>query len=243
MTCHTPVRSMLLDRLVCCAFILMAGGTAAADPATDEEPWTEFQPAAANPRESTDTKREHRPLDLRLAGSAEWLFLTESDLKDTYGGIPLLGVECSVGIDREVRFFTAIGYGWATGDAYSGDPTFVDGEEYRLQTVSIRIGVLGNLSGFERLPVYLGLAFNPSWMEEQIPQTDGEGGQSERIHSGWGAGLRVSLVPEWRSADRRRAVGVEVGVGGSSGELTGSYQTHTVNLTGVSVRLYGALGL
>ena len=75
-------------------------------------------------------------------------------------------------------------------------------------------------------------------MEEKVPDVDEESGAPYLLARGWSKGMKLTLTPEWRSRDQRRALGLTFTWGGSSGEVGKGRDDHEVNLMGMGASLY-----
>jgi hypothetical protein len=53
----------------------------------------------------------------------------------------------------------------------------------------------------------------------------------------------LTLGPEWRTRDQRRAVGIEFGLGGCGADLGPGQGSHDVDLTGFHARAYVTMRL
>jgi hypothetical protein len=177
------------------------------------------------------------PLNFELAASYGYVVFTEDDMGDTYTGLPSFGLEASVGLSEEVRFILACRYGSTSGNPFYDTPGFTTGPDNELKVVPMLMGFRVDISEHPRFRVYFGLDFVASWIREEVPTSLGVESVVMEERSGLGLGVLMTLTPQWRSADDRYAIGVEIGAGGSSGEIGKGWDDHEVNLTGLSARL------
>jgi len=191
-------------------------------------------------------ERDRAPVDvsamgLELSLQAGYTAFSEQDLSDTYGGVPQVGVEASFGTSETARFLFGVRYGQASGDPFYDTPEFDGGGTARLRTLPITFGFKIHNDVNPRYRLYWGLFVEWAWMQETMSASGG--GPPEQSDQGWTKGLQFMVAPEWRSRDQRRAVGVAILYGGSSGKIgTGRYD-HEVNAIGGSVRLHYTLAL
>ncbi len=238
-----PVRP-LADRSVRCpaalpillsiVFLLMMPGSPLADP-SDEVGGDASAQDGAGP--SFDLGDLHTELGL----SAGYRILSEADMYDTYGGLPLFGVDLGVLFDDRTRFVMGVAYGTDSGDPYYDRPDFESGQPLELKTVPVHVGFRIDASENPRFGLHLGVGVEMAWIEELVPDPTFDGTYLSK--SGWAKGMRLSLTPEWRSADRRRSVGLSFEFGGVSGEIGSGHDTHEVNLIGYGARLHAAWAL
>jgi hypothetical protein len=183
------------------------------------------------------------PLDLSLLGfelsaHAGYAVFSEQDMYDTYGGMRQVGLEASVGVDADARFVIGVGYGSTTGDPFYDLPEFEGGSDVRLRTAPVTVGFKLNASRNPRYRVYWGMFVVCTWLEEKVPAVDAISADPYRTYDGWGMGYLTTIAPEWRSRDQRRAVGLTLHWGGSSGDVGRGHDKHHVNLVGPGARLH-----
>ena len=189
-----------------------------------------------------DPDAPERPgLDISTYGTELSLFagyqiLTEDDMSDTYGGLPRIGCEIGMLFDRRTRFVFGAAYARATGDPYHDSATFEDGEDLELTAVPVTVGFRIDASENPRFGLHIGMALEVARVEERIPAIYADGESLEM--SGWLTGMRLSMSPEWRSADLRSALGLDFEWGGVSGEVGSNRYDHEVNLIGFGARLH-----
>jgi len=177
-------------------------------------------------------------LETAVSVFAGYSIFNESDMYDTYGGIPQIGCELSVGLDEAADFVLGIRYGGISGDPFYDSPEFEGNEDVSLRAVPITAGFRINASKNPRFRLYWGACFEAAWMEERVPSFNPDSLDPRRTDRGWGKGMRLSLAPEWRSRDQRRALGLSFEWGGSSGEVGSGYHDHEVNMIGMGARLH-----
>ncbi|MBU0742517.1 hypothetical protein KKG45_05930 [bacterium] len=185
------------------------------------------------------------PVDLaslaaELSFFAGYAVFNEQDMYDTYGGMPQVGLEASVGTGEDVRFVLGIRYGAVSGDPFYDTPDFDGSGDARLRAVPVTAGLRVNASENPRFRLYWGACFEAVWMEEKVPDPDVDTAAAHRTDRGWGRGLQLSVTPEWRSHDQRRAAGLTLWWGGSSGKVGKGGQDHEVNMIGMGARLHYA---
>ncbi len=177
-------------------------------------------------------------LDLQLRVLAGYTVFFEEDMGDTYGCIPSVSVEASLGASERIRFVFGLGYGSTTGDPHYDSPEFEGGNDLRLRLLPVTVGLRANSSRNQRFRLDWGASFEAVWMEERIPDIDESSGAPYRNDRGWGKGIKFTLSPEWLSRDRRHALGLTFTWGGSSGEVGKGYKDHEVSLMGMGASLH-----
>ena len=215
--------------------LIQASGASAASPAGPaEELGNRGRRTTAEPVEPWETM----DLGTELSLSAGYRVFFEKDMGDTYGGMPLMMLEASLGMSETTRFVLGLGYGSRRGDPYYDSPEFEGDGDIALKALPISVGLRVNISRNPRFRLYWGASVEAVWMEEDVPDIDENTGASHRVDRGWGMGFTFSLTPEWRSADLRRALGLTFTWGGGSGEVGKGYEDHEVNLTGMGASLH-----
>jgi hypothetical protein len=162
----------------------------------------------------------------------------DDDIDSTYGVIPTgeLGVGWPIGGNTRLLLLT--GYGTRSGDPYRDRDVFESDSVSRVRIVPFTLEMRVDLSGRGPVRAILGLAAQTAWIEERIP---GWAGVESR--DGQGYGLLISLGAEWRPSDERRALSLDVALGGLAGEVEHDPNHHDVDLRGVTVRLGYSLAL
>lgn len=181
---------------------------------------------------------------------AEWDFslttvdFSDRDLEATYGSLTGAAIGASFLVAPQVRTFLSVGYGKKSGDPYYGLPGFAGGPEITLKTVPFLLGLKCDLARSTRIRVQAGCALMLAYVREGgVPFLDTNGHLNDAPVDNLLTGYRASFAPEWLLGDRLRAVGLEVGYGGVKGTLSNDSQSHDIDLTGLSGRLYLILGL
>jgi len=201
-------------------------------------------PAQIGSRESDRRDEQFEPtfrrstLDVEISLSAGYLIFFEEDMYDTYGGLPLLGAEALIGTRDAMNFVIGLGYGSNSGDPFYDSPEFEGGELVKLRAIPISVGFRTNSSLNPRFRLNWGACFEAVWMEERVPDLEEVSGESYRSDRGWGKGLTFRIMPEWRSLDQRRSLGLTFIWGGSSGSVGKGYDSHEVNLIGMGARVH-----
>lgn len=221
-------------------FILLPPPPVLADPFVDTDVNTEVG-GSRRVREREEPPPAPVALGLELSVQAGYTAFSEKDLSDTYGGMPQIGIEASIGTDETARFLLGLRYGRVTGDPFYDTPDF-DGEgSARLQAWPLTLGFKIHNDANPRYRLYWGALVEFAWTEEKIPSFDAL--SDHRIERGWTKGLLFMVAPEWRSCDQRRAVGLTFLYGGSSGKIGKGYDSYEINAIGTSARLHYTVSL
>lgn len=181
----------------------------------------------------------HDAMRLEVRGSVT--ALSDDDLDATYGVLPAgeLGVSWPLG--RQTRVAVSIGYASSSGDPYYDTPGFDAGHPARLRVVPLTFALRLASSGERPVRIVGGLAFQVAWIDERVPTDETASG----LHTltGDGAGLLVTVGPEWRLGRGRHVLSLEFALGGPSGEVHESNRRHDVDLRGFHLRCGYALAL
>jgi len=208
-----------------------------AAPIGDDDPPREVG-GSDRPREAQGPRLDLSSLKTEVSLFAGYSIFSDQDMYDTYGGIPQIGCEMSVGLDEAAEFVLGIRYGGVSGDPFYDSLEFEGNDDVSLRAVPITAGFRINASKNPRFRLYWGACFEATWMEERVPSFNPNSLDPRRTDRGWGKGMRLSLTPEWRSRDQRRALGLSFEWGGSSGEVGAGYHHHEVNMIGIGARLH-----
>ncbi|MEN8007786.1 MAG: hypothetical protein ABFS42_12270 [Candidatus Krumholzibacteriota bacterium] len=182
-------------------------------------------------------------LDARLALSAQYNHFTGEDMRDTYGGLPMIAAAFSFRASRYSRVFVSVGYGKQTGDPYYNTPGINAEDHIKVRYLPVQWGMKADLARSTRIHVYIGAAVELAWMEETIPLLGNEGTVAETSSTGINGGYNLTFGPEFVLGQGGRAVGLEIGWGGSKGSVTTRGHSHQIDMTGFRGRLYLALAL
>lgn len=218
---HPPDIALRIT-LGCLLWIGIASATATAD----ETPNPEFtNPDAVSPA-LADLVPE---LEFFVIGQR----FIDSEMNDTYGLMPTLGVGGNWAVNSEARFCLSIGYGWTKGDPFHDTPDFDGGDLLELCTIPLTCGIRV-ITSRERNPrVNCDIAVQAIWNRERY-SNDGESRDSFDSQIGF-----LFLVgPEWRLDDRDRGVGLQIGF-----TATGAHGENDPPLTGLLLKLYTVLPL
>ena len=199
--------------------------------------------SASSPGAGPGIISELNSLDTELDLSAQYTRFTGEDMRDSYGGLPVIAVGFSFQTSRKVRTFLSLGYGENTGDPFYGIPGFSDADNIKVRSVPMQLGMKVDLAQNRRIHVYAGAALEIAWMEETIHFLDDFGSVVNRSSSGINSGFHLTFGPEIVLGQGGQAVGLEVGWGGSKGTISTEGHKHNIDLTGYQGRLYFALGL
>jgi len=235
--CRGPLGFILPLSIV---FILLPPPALLAEPPDDAARSPEVG-GSREPREMDRPPVDLSAMGLELSLQAGYTAFSETDLSDTYGGVPQVGVEASFGTSEIARFMFGVRYGEASGDPFYDTPEFDGGGTARLRTLPITFGFKIHNAANPRYRLYWGVFVEWAWIQETMSATGGE--SPERTDQGWTKGLQFMVAPEWRSRDHRRAVGLTLLYGGSSGKIGTGRHDHEVNTIGGSVRLHYTLAL
>jgi hypothetical protein len=175
-------------------------------------------------------------LDSQLEVSFQYTRFTGQDMRDTYGGIPVVAAGYSCRMAPKTRLFMSLGYGEAQGDPYYDTPGINGPDFLKIRYVPFWLGVKTDLAKSTRVHVYAGVALEVAWMEES-------GQVLDAAATGINTGYQAFFGPQFVLGPRGHALGLEVGYGGSKGEVTAKGHSHDIDLTGFRGRLFLALDL
>lgn len=198
------------------------------------------------PASPIDEERPAPMQDLVTALSLDvgWSLLNNEDMRRTYGGLPWIQVTADFAVTPYSAIFLAAGYGKRGGDPYYDTIGSDADDALELAMLPLSLGIRTDWSRGGRVGVMTGAGFQLVHAWEQAPVADSlTGAVTDQTCTGWLTGVMLTIGPEWRSRDHRRALGLEVGIGGSKGEVTGASHRHDVDLTGIHSRLYYAFKL
>ncbi len=187
------------------------------------------------PSAGPTTEIEIPPLTFDVSVSYGYDLLTETDMSDTYQGLPNYGLELSIGFDENAALLFGVRHGSTEGDPFYNDPTFQSGVKNKLEVTPLSVGLKVNASEHPRLPIWLGGSFLAVWCRETTPGQDD--GLASQAQDGWGMGFRASVQPQWRSASDEYGVGLEISFGGADIDLNSSWYGHTASTAGVAAHL------
>lgn len=183
-------------------------------------------------------------LDAQLALALSWSLFQDPDMKQTYGGVPGVGLQIDFATSRESAVYLAAGFGRGRGDPYYDSAGFHDPDAVELQFLPLELGMRTHLAGHAQVGVNVGFGLQLVHVWETSPTLDTFSLTTANVrHAGWLTGFRLSFGPEWRSANRRRALGLSVGIGGSKGFLQGGHGRHDIDLSGIQGQIYHAIKL
>ena len=182
-------------------------------------------------------------LDTQLDLSAQYTRFTGEDMRDSYGGLPMVGVGFSFRATRNSRVFVSIGYGENTGDPFYSTPGIAAEDHIKVRYVPVQWGMKVDLARSTRIHVYAGIAVELAWVEETIPQLDDQGTAANLPSSGINSGYYLTFGPELVLGKSGHSVGLEIGWGGSKGTITTNGHAHQIDMTGYRARLFLALAL
>lgn len=182
-------------------------------------------------------------LEGQLALGVRYTWFTGEDMREVYGGMPVVELGFTARISRYSYFFTSVGYGRATGDFFDGTLDLDDDDMARIQTVPFQLGLKVDFARNSSLHVYGGFAVEIAWMEEEIPTLDYQSRLTTEPASGTNTGYALTFGPEFILGEKGNALGFEVGWGGAKGPVSTSGHSHDLDLTGLRGRVYFALAL
>jgi hypothetical protein len=182
-------------------------------------------------------------LDSQLDLSVQYARFTGEDMRDSYGGLPMIVAGFSFQTARTSRLFLSVGYGENTGDPYYDTPGISAADQIRVRYAPVQLGMKVDLARSTRIHVFAGAAFEIAWMEETVPLLDDFGRVMPISSSGFNSGYHLVFGPQFVLGRGRHAVGLEVGWGGSKGTVSTKGHHHDIDMTGYRGRLYLALGL
>lgn len=202
----------------------------------------EFAVAAADPSaETAPAASVPKGLGAQLEFAVGAQTLGSDDLDDTYGLLPGGSVGMSWPLRNHTRFHLTAGYYTTGGDLYYDTPEFASDQRARLRAVPLTFGLRENLTPGSRTGLVGGLAIQIAWIEEELPAGTNVTGHD--VNRGYGIGILASLGPRWCSRDERRALGVELAVGGCGADIGEGRGKHEVDLTGFHLRAYWSMQL
>jgi hypothetical protein len=176
------------------------------------------------------------PIHAELSPSVAYLLFTNTDMRNTYRGLYLYGLETSVGISSHGRFFLSGAYGRSDGNPFHGEKVFEGGIESELACVPFRIGLRANISQHPRFHLYLGVAWTAAWIREKVPESLFGDQVIYEEYTGIGKGIGFQIFPQWRSPSGRTSIGFEFAFGGPNAELDSESDGHLVKTSGLAVR-------
>jgi len=165
------------------------------------------------------------------------------DMSGTYGGIPQLSTGLSWAMGDRSRFFMSIGYGRKSGDPYWDIEHFETDQDITVQTMPFLIGLKFNASSRKDFRLYFGAAAQLTYAWETIPTGMSDGEFTSSTPSGLLTGYYLFVGPEFSLGNGTDAIGLEIGIGGSKGEVSGDGNSHDVDLTGYHIRAFYTLGM
>jgi len=199
--------------------------------------------SASSSGEDSGIIHELDDLEAKLDLSAQYTSFTGEDMRDSYGGLPVIAIGFSFQTASKTRTFISLGYGENTGDPYHNLSGFSAADNIKVRAVPLQLGMKVDLAKSRRIHVFAGAAFEIAWMEETIPFLDDSGSVVNKSASGLNSGFNLTFGPEIVLGRGGRAVGLEIGWGGSKGSVSAKGHKHDIDLTGYRGRLYLALGL
>jgi hypothetical protein len=172
--------------------------------------------------------------DLEVMAGAQTL--GSDDFGDTYGLLPFAGIGVSWPAGSRTQVTLSARYCRSSGDLFYDVPEFQMDRQALLQSVPVMFAVRENLVPSRQTRFLGGIAMQMAWIEEKLPAGTDLHGQD--TNAGYGFGLLLTLGPEWRTRDLRRAVGLEFGLGGYGADIGSGRARHEVDLTGFQIRAY-----
>lgn len=187
---------------------------------------------------------EVQSLNPGFEAGLQYLALTENDMNDTYGSLPVLGARLSLQVAPDVRFMLGAGYGRAGGDPYSDRPDFEGDDEATLHVVPMQMAVRFAVTPEAPLRLTLGFVLEFTWVRETLPPAlvYESGSADDDTKSGLTRGVGATFGAEWRPWTSAAAIGLEAVATGNSGDI-GQSPDRQVNLSGAGAHLYFTTGL
>ncbi len=182
-------------------------------------------------------------IDTMVDLSFMYTHLRGDDMSGAYGGLPQLGAGISFATGDRTRFFLSAHYGKKSGDPYFSIDGLSDEDGLTVKALPLMIGIKINTSQRQDFRLYLGGAFQYTFLWEDLTTGDVNDNPMDIEASGSGAGYYFFLGPEFPLGKGNSALGAEFGFGGSKGNVSASSHSHGVDLTGVHARVYYTLGL
>lgn len=171
--------------------------------------------------------------------SLSYLNFADQDMDATYSYLPMLGAGISFRIAPELRTFLALRYGKKSGDPYHDLPGFDSGPDITVKTLPFLLGLKYNLARSSRIRVQVGYALMLAYTREAgITQVGYNNTLDDSAASEILTGYLMTFAPEWIVGSGSQAVGLEMSYGGTKGTLHSDYDSHDIDLTGFSGRLY-----
>jgi len=237
---QSKLRFVLLSLL----FLVIHGFPGGGHPAlAQEEAYPEVGGSSPATDDDTAAFDDLEILDSRFDISAQYNYFTGEDMQDTYGGMPLVCGGFSFQTTRTTRFFVSLGYGEAEGNPFNEIPGISTADRIQVRYLPLLLGMKADLARSTRIQVFLGAAVEVAWMEETVPVVDGSGKILNQASSDINTGYQVTFGPQFMLGQGGQALGMEIGWGGSKGDVASADHKHDLDMTGLRGRLYVALAL
>jgi hypothetical protein len=167
--------------------------------------------------------------------SAGARILLEDDMYKTYGALPSMNFELSLRTGDFTRFVMGLGYEISKGDPYYDIVGFQGLDKAQLEIIPFSLGTRLDILQDPRIGLLFGADILTALLYEKLPQYDPSLSRRSR---GWGVGYKLSISPEWRSKDRKRAWGATFSFGGVNGDVSSSRYSHRVVTMGIAASLH-----
>ncbi len=201
----------------------------------DDEPECKPKFRSMKAIESEECRFELIDFDTWFHISAGTMLLVEEDMYETYGAHPAFKFELSIRTGDFTRFVMGLGYEIAAGDPYYDIIGFQGQHKARLEVIPLSLGTRLDILQNPRIGLLLGADFQAALLYEKLPQYDPSLSRRSR---GLGFGYKLSISPEWRSKDRKRAWGATFSFGGVSSDVSSSWRRHDVVTMGMGASFH-----
>jgi hypothetical protein len=172
-----------------------------------------------------------------------YIILTGSGAKNTYSGMPQVGVGVSFLVTPHIRTFLRLDYAFASTDPFNDVPGFEAPQETTIKSVPMTFGLRFNMSQNQRLRLNMGIGMQVAWQQEETFDISYDGNVNIRASSGFNFGFVGTFGPELVLGKNKNLLGLEFGMGGTKGDVNDGSYNHNIDLTGFTTRLYYAISL
>jgi hypothetical protein len=173
--------------------------------------------------------------------SFTWSQLTAEDERDTYGSLPTWSLRLSWPTGARTLLYLMAAYATRSGDPYYAEPTFGGENVSRLRTVPVGFGFRADMDPHSVVSAWFGGSLLTAWAEEESPSPSGLTSEGRSRSSGWLHGFELTLGPQWRSHDDKRALGLEFAYRVLDGGIGSGSSRRDLDLAAWSIRAYYAI--
>jgi hypothetical protein len=214
-------RRILLSCLAACLSAAVDGSGTGQARAADHPPWC---------------------LPARIGLSVGARYPSNTDLRRTYGLVPVVGLRILARSPTRSQVFAGVAFSATSGNPFYHLPASDMGRPARLTLRSLEVGFrsIGALP-FSRGKLFVGLAVGYTEVAETMTGIDYYHAAASAKSTGQGLGLKFLCGPEWESADGRWAAGLEASLELMSVDLYYGGQHWSIPLGGPAIRASLAL--